>query len=328
MEEETFSKKPKKNWPKIVGFSLIGLLLLSGAFYAGMFYEAHWIAIQKALKILTPTIAPLPTLTPTPESKPLPTLLPPSAKDLDAVKGEIEKIAGPDRGIELIAISPSDHALVAYTDYGKNWSDYGIYLYDRKTKNSKKLWFFNNPLIGRGAYYMDNLNMEFSPTGEAFFLNKTGTNLPAFFIFDSEGNLFYQSRDLGHATWVNGQELLFLSAQSKQPMVFDIKSKNIYPSNLPGGLFHLKANKAGNAVMAFSLPKNALDCNSFDLFIYTFPEGIQVKSISNVSLDASWKTRNSFTYNKVEGCYESAPPSMVPYSSILSEPKVEFVSLP
>lgn len=71
MEEKTFSEKliekSKKNWLKIIGFSLVGFLLLSGTFYTGYLYgiQKSTIAPPK-LAIPTPTLAPLPTPTPTP----------------------------------------------------------------------------------------------------------------------------------------------------------------------------------------------------------------------------------------------------------------------
>lgn len=47
MIEETFSRtpieKPKKDWLKIIAFSLVGLILLSGTFYAG-----YWCGIRKS----------------------------------------------------------------------------------------------------------------------------------------------------------------------------------------------------------------------------------------------------------------------------------------
>lgn len=47
--EAASAKKPKRNWLKIILFSLLALLILSGVFYVGMFYEAYWIATQKPL---------------------------------------------------------------------------------------------------------------------------------------------------------------------------------------------------------------------------------------------------------------------------------------
>lgn len=65
MEEETISEKPiekpKKNWPKIIAFSLLGLVLLSGAAYGG-----YWYAIQQLQPAtgLSQTFQPTPLLTP------------------------------------------------------------------------------------------------------------------------------------------------------------------------------------------------------------------------------------------------------------------------
>lgn len=242
----------------------------------------------------------------------------PKKVDSESLKNEILKSSGIE--VEKIDISPSDSKLTAFLGHDKDWSRFGIYLYDSSSQSTKIIFEVKESTTGRGGYYLDNSALEFSPSGEAFFVNRTGINIPQFFIVDKNGNILYKGeKDLGHGTWTGGQKLLFITTVAEKPFIFDIATNQKSVSTLPNNIFHLKTNKSGNKIIAFSLPKSALKCESFDLLIYLYPDGSLLKIIPNTSLLTEWLDNNSYRYEAVTDCKKNPEEAMFEYSPITVE---------
>lgn len=242
--------------------------------------------------------------------------------NLDEIKREIrDEVAklDPARRLEigLIAASPVDNSIIAYSwdvlGYNKTTGyGYGISLFNRKNKVLKDAYLFNGYRSGRESDELDTAEIEFSPTGEAFFINLTGNNAPSLSIISSKGELLYQSEPnikglgmWGHSTWLSGKDILYLASEAgeelKSPLILDITTKKTGPSNLPAGIFHFKANSSGNLLLALTKPRTELNCPSYDLVFYRLPTGSRVKIIQNVLL-ANWIDKSTVKYEKVTGC--------------------------
>lgn len=216
---------------------------------------------------------------------------------------------------EHAAVSPADHNLAAFFGPDENWSRYGLYLYDIAAGKAKPIYEVQESITGRGGYYMDNSALEFSPSGAYVSMNRTGINFPSFIVADIEGNILKNSgkfEDMGHPTWVKGNELLYLKTDTIY--VFDAVKKTSVPTDLPKHIFHLRANPEGTRVAAYAQTANKLDCESFDLHIYSYPEGVELKTESNTQIGAKWITNDSLEFKKVTGCTKNAEESMFPYS--------------
>lgn len=243
--------------------------------------------------------------------------------DKDKIKTEIESSTSPKMLVELLDVSPVDHSLIVYLGHNENWDKFGVYFYDQLTKKSTVVYEVTESIGGRGGYYMDNTALEFSPTGEAFYVNRTGINFPSLLIVSSKGNILYKGdKDIGHPTWVTGQKVVYLAEGKSKPQVFDINTKKSEESQLPDKIFHLGANGSGSVVLAFSLPKDKMLCDTFDLHLLSYPNGSELKLVQNTTLVAKWINDSSIDYEKVTECKKNTGESMSEYSPITEKAQV------
>lgn len=237
--------------------------------------------------------------------------------DREGLIKKIEENTSPKMIAEKADISPSDKSLAAFFGHDDAWKMFGLFLVDLKTFTAKSVYAVNESITGRGAYFMDNSALEFSPSGEALYMNRTGINFPAFLVADKSGKLLINSRDglktiIGHATWVGPQQLLYLEQDAV--FLYDTGKKSSSPTKLPQKIFHLSANPRGTRVAAFAEAKNRLDCESFDLHVYSYPEGTEVAVEPNTLIRAEWKNDTAVGFEKVTGCTKNGEESMFPYS--------------
>lgn len=237
--------------------------------------------------------------------------------------GPLKTPDNPNTRILLKDNSPTE-SLIAYM--GEEGYTEGIYLFNTVTKNLTVVYELTiaGGDTGRGGYYMDNRALNFSPTGKAFFVNVSGrTHFPSFFIIrTADGYILHSGNDLGHATWISGNEVVFRSAVSRQPHVYDIRTLTSKPTMLPDGIFHLRANKDGRKVMAFSSSEDQ-KCpdDNFNLHVYSYPNGIELFSEFNVTLTAAWLDENNITFNKIKDCKKDAD-SVSGYSPVTEEKQI------
>ncbi len=319
--QEPINPQPK-SFPFISIISILLSLLIVGG---GAFYLDRRSSQIKTSNQNTTVLSPTPTTI-------IPSVLltntltvtstPTSKLDKNKVKSEIENSTNPKITVEVLDFSPVDNSIVAYLGHDETWNKFGIYFFNSKTKSSTTV-YETQKIVGRGGFYMDNVALEFSPSGEAFFVNRTGINFPSFFIINSKGNILYKSdKDLGHATWVSGQKLIYLTSNNTKPQIYNISTNMSEITQLPDNIFHLKANNSGAIILAFSLPKIQMQCESFDLNTFNYPDGTEIKSILNTTLVAQWSNQNSITYEKITGCKKNTGESMSEYSPIIEDQQV------
>lgn len=309
------AETPLPNYRSPIIFRVIILMFLLGIGGVYLFAKS-----QNVSKILP--LSPTSGFTNEPTDSPLTTNPITNNVDKTVIQSEIIDTVDPKMTIELIDISPIDNALVAYLAHNEPWNKEGVYFFNRGTKKSTPIYEKNEEIVGRGGYDMDNEALEFSPSGEAFFVNRTGINFPPFFIINAKGEILYQSDiDIGHATWVSGQKLVYLSS-SEKPQLYDINAHQSEISQLPDKIFHLKANGSGTKILAYSLSKNQLQCASYDLHIYSYPSGAELKFISNTTLGGQWSDDHVVTYQKVIGCKKNIGEAMFEYSPATESQKI------
>lgn len=217
--------------------------------------------------------------------------------------------------VEVINQSPVNKNILAYAAAPKDYSVYGIYLYDNTSKQSTILWKSTKSLAGRGGIYKDNLDLQFSPDGKSLFFNKTGTNLPSLIVLKTEGTIIYQSdSDLGHPTWLDNHNLLFLKSDTTAPHVLDINTKQTDTTNLPANIYGLRSNSSGSKVLTYiSNPQPIDGCPVMDLLVFSYPKGTKITTIKNVlkntlatswnqSLNAYWVSDDILAYREITGC--------------------------
>lgn len=310
--------------PKSSVILIILLILLLSAVGIGAYYLG--IKQSKSQTYILPSQAPTSIIiTPTifVSKQPIITEVIPIKLDKDKIKNEIETSTNPKMIVEALDISPTDTSLVGYLGHNDQWNKFGIYFFNTKTAGSSIVFESTENITGRGGHYMDNTALEFSPSGEAFFVNRTGINFPSFFIINSKGNILYKSnKDVGHATWVSGQKLIYLGDGSTKPQVYDITTNKSDITQLPDNIFHLKANSTGTKIAAFSITKNPLQCESFYLHIYNYPEGTEIKSIPNTSLTVSWIDENVISYEKITSCKKNTGESMFEFSPVIEKQQI------
>lgn len=302
---------------------LVMVMIGAGAFYYGQQSIKTKTASDKVV-IPTPT---LPMVPPAISTTAQPTVTNPVSKnvDKDKIKTEIESSTSPKMLVELLDVSPVDASLIVYLGHNENWDKFGVYFYDQITKKSTVVYEVTESIGGRGGYYMDNTALEFSPTGEAFFVNRTGINFPSLLIVSSKGSILYKGdKDVGHPTWVSGQKVVYLAEGKSKPQVFDINTKKSAESQLPENIFHLKANSSGSVVLAFSLPKDKLLCDTFDLYLLSYPNGNELKLVQNTTLVAKWSDDKNIDYEKVTECKKNTGESMSEYSPITEKAQVSI----
>lgn len=233
----------------------------------------------------------------------------------DALIERIGANTDPKMIAEQADISPTDNSLAAFFGHDGNWKVFGLYLVDLRTYVVEPLYEVREDITGRGGYYMDNSALEFSPSGKYLYMNRTGINFPSFIVADTERNILKMSEkfeDMGHPTWVSGNELLYIKTDTVY--VFDTAKKTSVPAKLPKHIFHLRANPDGTRVAAYTQTANKLGCESFDLHIYSYPEGAELKTEQNTQIGAEWIDDDSLQIKKVTGCTKNAEESMFPYS--------------
>lgn len=321
--------KPFKSYllPLIIGGLLLILFVGVGAFYLGKRSSQIKTSTQDST-VLSPTpaiVTPSVSMTNTPSITGVVT----PKTDKDKVKNDIETSTNPKMTVEALDISPVNTTLVAYLGHSEKWDKFGVYFFNVTTGVSIAVYEVTESIVGRGGSYMDMTTLEFSPSGEAFFVNRTGINFPTFFVVDNKGSILYKgksdsegSADLGHATWVNGHQLIYLRHTVTEPQIFDITTKAVGTTQLPKNIFRLKANNNGTKVVAFSAPQTALQCESFDLHVYSYPAGSELKSVSNTNLEASWTNTSTVQYRKVTGCKKNTGESMFEYSPTTEEQQI------
>ena len=316
---ETQSAKKLSPTIFILIIMLVMVMIGVGAFYYG---QQSIKTKNVSDKAVVPTST---TVLPTISTAAQPTVTNSGSKnvDKDKIKTEIESSTSPKMLVELLDVSPVDHSLIVYLGHNENWDKFGVYFYNSTTKKSTSIYELTGYLGGRGGYYLDNTDLEFSPSGEAFFVNRTGISFPSFLIISADGNLVYKNdKAIGNATWVSGQKVLYLEDGNSNPQVFNIVSKKSEVSQLPKNIFHLKANSSGSIVLAFSLPKDKLLCDTFDLRLISYPNGSELKLVQNTTLVAKWSNDKSIDYEKVIECKKNTGESMTEYSPVTEKAQV------
>lgn len=296
--QNTTNVQPSNKLFKLLLFTMLGLTVITVWLFIGIQNDKN--------KTFDQQLVVLPTLQPT-QATVVPSIVNTkmvTTQDREKLKNQIETMTNPKMIVEALDISPVESSLVVFLGHNDSWNKFGIYIFDSQTNEYTSIYETTENITGRGGYYKDNTALEFSPTGEAFFVNRTGTNFPSFFIIDSKGKILYKSEsDIGNSTWVNGQELVYISEE--QILVYSIINQKSEVTKLPIDVFRLDANKTGTQIISFSLPKNELQCQSFDMHIYSYPSGTEIKSIPNTTLRANWTGNNNITYEKVTSCNES-----------------------
>ncbi|MBI2597220.1 hypothetical protein HYW41_03625 [Candidatus Daviesbacteria bacterium] len=296
------------------GFSSIIAILLFGLFFGSLafgFYKGY-LTLNTSPKIAQNQTTP----NPTPTHQPMPLQSPPITTLIDNfsksdLSSAIKELDNTINEVELLTISPINQNVIAFSaSYDRD--NYGVYTYKRDEKEIQKIWFLNKALGGRGGYYLDNWDMEFSPSGEAFYINKTGTFVPSFMVFKVTGEKILESqKDLGHAAWIGDNALLFITTLDVPPSILDVTTKAIISSALPKGIFHLKTNSAKDAIMAYSVPAEGSECESMTFHIYTLT-GEQKLFINHVLVrSAKWLSNKTFGYQKVTGCNKEDFPTPI-----------------
>lgn len=240
--------------------------------------------------------------------------------DLETIKTEIKNNTNPPMIAELIDISP-DNSQIAYLGHDEKWTKYGVYMYSRSDKQIKTIYEANEDISGRGGIFNDNADLKYSPSGEAFYVNKTGINFPSLFIVNNKGDILYKAdKAWGHPTWLSGTKLIFLGETNTKPLAYDITTKSTSETSLPENIFHLKANPSGTRIVAYTVANSQFKCETFDLHIYAYPEGTELKMIPNTELmNNGWITSNTFSFQKVVDCKKNEGEAMFPYSAVSEE---------
>ena len=304
-------KKAKPHWFDdnrfLVLFTFVLIIVVSTIFFL---YSRKELGRDKTLNISQSSVQNTPTYLTENNKAPTETIpyeTPTPLIEKDSIKRELQKSLGDSWNIELFDVSPVNNNAVAFTA-NENWSNYGIFIFDRTKNESSRAWYYDSFISGRGGYYADNLDLKFSPGGKAFYLNKTGTNLPSMFIISLAGKMIYESdKDGGHPTWLNDNELLFLSADYKNPVVITVDEGKIEISNLPNNIMHLKANNSGSFVLAYYRPSqdNVSTCNEYEMAIFNYPEGQLKVKVDNVTLEsAKWIDSLTVSYKILENCID------------------------
>lgn len=293
---------------------ILGTLVILGIVGGGYYLGKTRVPKSQPPNLLTTSQTPKPTIT----SQPVPIESTDTSSISDSDTKKIQKKLENDTKsyIEVINQSPTNKNLFAYAAALKDYSVFGIYLYNNTSNQSTTLWKVAKSLVGRGAFYKDNLDLQFSPDGKSLFFNKTGTNLPSLMVLKIDGTIIYQSdSDLGHPTWLNNSSLLFLKSDTTAPFVFDINTKQTNTSNLPTNIYGLKSNSSGSRVLSYIPNPQPIDgCPTMDLLVFSYPEGIKIITIKNVwkgilatswddqSLNAYWVSDNTLAYREITGC--------------------------
>lgn len=284
---------------------------------AGVYYLRTQSSRQpEAIKsLITPKV--VLTTSPTPIVVITPTIVVVASKD-EFKKQAKETIEGiPEIGLAVDTLDvTSTGSSSAFFGHSTDWKKYGLYLYDFGGKKITPVYELNESLIGRGGTYTDSVDVQFSENGQNFFANKTGTNFPSFIVSDNTGKILYKSSDLGNATWISSDKILYIKALDKNPEVFDMVTKKSSSTNFPKGIFHLMANKSGTYVAAYSVAKKTLQCPSFDLEVFSNPAGNLVKEELNVDLTAYWVDDYRIAIDKVIDCKKNSGESMSEYSPV------------
>lgn len=306
----------RSKFPLIIGVLFFLFLAIGAAFFLGQRYgQIGNLSQGNVVPSFTPTIEPIPST--------IPTNVAVIKTNKEGIKNEIESFSNPKMMVEALDVSPVDSSIIAYLGHNEQWNKFGVYFYDSSTKQSKTIYETTQDLGGRGGYYLDKVALEFSPSGEAFYVNRTGLNFPVLFIISSDGKILYKSAgDVGHATWLTGQKLLHIINANEKPKIYDVGTNGFSTSALPEKIFHFKANHSGTRILALSLPKNGLQCESFDLHIYSYPESIDLKTVPNVDLKPNWVDNNTVSYQKVTGCKKNEEEAMFEFSALTETQQV------
>lgn len=317
--EETGARKARL-FPYLlvaIGVLILTITVGTGAYYLGR-QSVEQSVTRKTTESLSPTtVAISAAISPTaPVSKKI-------LSNREQIKADIESTSSPKVVIEALDISPTDNITVAYLGHNEAWNKFGIYLYDSVTKKTKAVYEVSESIGGRGGYYMDLTALAFSPDGSAFFVNRTGINFPSFVIALADGTILLKSENdssVGHATWVGTKKLVYLDKDKTYE--YNTATKTSVLTKLPIEIFHLRANGSGTKIYAFSTPMQKLQCESFDMHVYSYPEATELKNIPNTSLEAEWTGETSIGFEQITGCEKGPPESMMEYVPVISKQEV------
>lgn len=291
-------------------FLVIGIA--GGAYYFGKSQSVKPEVLPSPKSAVT-SQAPKPTLTPQPRPTESANASSISNSNIKEIQKKLEM--RPSHIIEVINQSPVNKNIFAYAGSSKDYSTYGIYLYNNTSGQSTTLWKVVKSLTGRGGFYKDNLDLQFAPDGKSLFFNKTGTNLPSLIVLKTDGTIIYQSdSDLGHPTWLNSNNLMFLKSDTAAPFIIDTNTKQTNTTNLPSNIYGLRSNPSGSRVLAYVSNSQLVDgCPTMDLLVFSYPEGTKITTIKNAlksisatswdqSLNAYWVSNDTLAYRIITGC--------------------------
>jgi hypothetical protein len=207
----------------------------------------------------------------------------------------------------MIANSPTDRSIVAFAAVSFSEKQFAIFTYNSNNLAIEKIWSEKAIGSGRSGYYADNEEFGFSPDGNFIYLNETANagDEASFLLINVNGEVLYKSsKDPGYPTWLNENEVLFLSHNYNNPIIYNTQDRSIKETNIPLG-HHYKANGNGKYVYFYHHPseENPSICNNFDLGIAELNSENVIKTINDVYLNSvRWLNGNTLEFKTVTEC--------------------------
>ena len=242
---------------------------------------------------------------------PTPTLIPePSPiggypKETDQFLVKLENAIGSEWEIGKYDISPKGDT-VAFSAF-KNPSTLSLFIYSIKTNSARSIITNSSSRLRSQESNLDNHQVKFSPGGEYWFFNQTIYDSTQLYVLSSDGKVLYIGKDdLGHPTWLNRYQLLFIaSSTGEKAAILDLYNNQVTKSDIPSNLMHLSLSP-GLAHLA-ALERNPggkpTQCGQSNLVVYDFVTSTLLKKIPDVNPEnVKWVGASDLSYQTIISC--------------------------